>query len=460
MAEWPVRGTRWRPVLLAFLVSVALRLYGIGEWSLWEDEETTLYFWYHPQARFPRNFPVYFLILGHVFRYTGCSVLVGRLLSAVIGILSLFLIYTVARRFTSRHVALTALVAVAISPGHVFWSQSIRSYGLVICLQMVAIWLFLEGIRRKQALMVVFSLAPIALAMKTHVSAVLIMPVFATYLVGLEWRRGYATRTAIVAACFLAATLVVLLRWAPTLASMLSSGTGFILPSARDPVHVLVTAVFYFGLPAIVLATIGAWRQRAVQGDEVYFFGLLAVMPGVILLTLAALNLINVTYYYGLIALVGIAVLAGYGVEALRTARSRYRLAAMSAALLYYLIVLGAYFGPAYGDRPRWREAAGHIAHARHTRADDGAIYAQVPGVIAFYLGVPPSQTMGHPLVNAWTVPSLPRDDQPGWFIAEERLVTGREQASLGLGCAVSARFPSRMLMRDRTVIVYRCVSR
>ena len=101
MAELPALAARWRPVLLTVLIAVALRLYGLGEWSLWEDEETTIYFSYHTEKSFPRSFPTFFLLLGHTFRYTGCSVLVGRLLSAAIGVLSLFLIYGVARRFTS-----------------------------------------------------------------------------------------------------------------------------------------------------------------------------------------------------------------------------------------------------------------------------------------------------------------------------------------------------------------------
>ncbi len=129
----------------------------------------------------------------------------------------------------------------------------------------------------------------------------------------------------------------------------------------------------------------------------------------------------------------------------------------MTLALLYYLIVLGAYFAPAHGDRPRWREAAIHVAHARPATADYGPIHAQVPGVIAFYLGVPASETMGHPLVKAWSAASLSRDEPAGWFIAEERLVTSQEQAQVARHCAVSGRFPASMFLRDRTVVVYHC---
>jgi predicted membrane-bound mannosyltransferase len=124
---------RWAPAAV-FVLGAALRLYGLGEWSLWEDEETTIFFSYHPHRPFPNAFPTFFLILGHLFDYTGCSVLAGRLLSASFGIGSLALTYGIVRRFEEPRVALVALMAISVSPGHLFWSQSIRYYGLALAI--------------------------------------------------------------------------------------------------------------------------------------------------------------------------------------------------------------------------------------------------------------------------------------------------------------------------------------
>jgi len=167
-----------------------MRLYGLGEWSLWEDEETTIFFSHHPDQRFPRIFPVFFVLLGWLYDVTGVSVLAGRLLAASFGILSLALTYAIARRFAGERVALVALVLVALSPGHLFWSQSIRYYGLALCLQLASIWLLLEGARRLMPVLSIASAATLALAVATHISALLLLPGQAAYLLWLAWSGG------------------------------------------------------------------------------------------------------------------------------------------------------------------------------------------------------------------------------------------------------------------------------
>ena len=55
------------------------------------------------------------------------------------------------------------------------------------------------------------------------------------------------------------------------------------------------------------------------------------------------------------------------------------------------------------GDRPRWRDASAWLADAAGVKdgVNDGPqIFANVPGVVAYYLGVPAAETMGHPLVK------------------------------------------------------------
>jgi hypothetical protein len=166
------------------------------------------------------------------------------------------------------------------------------------------------------------------------------------------------------------------------------------------------------------------------------------------------LDTINVTYYYGLIAFAGLAVLAGYGAQTMLTWRPALRQAATAAVVVYYLMVLVAYYGPSYGDRPRWRDAAGYIA--AHRGAHPEPIYATVPGVVAFYLGVPPDQTMGHPQVKGWPA-VLPEADAAAWFVAERRVLTPADREQLASTCREAAQFASTMLVRDRTVVVYRC---
>src|SRR5947209_19959086 len=62
-------SSRWRTTgvylaLLAVLtVAVGLRVYRLDDWSLWEDEGTSLYFSQHPEKPFASYFPVFFVLL-------------------------------------------------------------------------------------------------------------------------------------------------------------------------------------------------------------------------------------------------------------------------------------------------------------------------------------------------------------------------------------------------------------
>ena len=71
----------WLPWSL-LLAGATLRLSRLGDWSLWFDEETSIYFALNPHKPFPRAFPLYFWVLGRVFSAAGVSVYSARLISA------------------------------------------------------------------------------------------------------------------------------------------------------------------------------------------------------------------------------------------------------------------------------------------------------------------------------------------------------------------------------------------
>jgi 4-amino-4-deoxy-L-arabinose transferase-like glycosyltransferase len=449
---WSRAGWVVGAVLLA---ATAMRLYGLGEWSLWEDEETTIFFSHHPDRRFPRAFPIFFVLLGWLYDITGVSVLAGRLLSASFGILSLALTYAIARRFAGERVALAALVLAAVSPGHLFWSQSIRYYGLVLCLQLASIWLLLEGIRRLKPALSIASPVTLALAAATHISALLLLPVQGAYLFWLAWWGGLKGRRGMniaVAAAGLAALAVSRLN---RTANVMASSKAYVFSAGVDPLHLVVTGVFYFGLPAVALAAIGAWRVRTARGPESALFLLLGLGLPAGLVALTFLKSINVTYYYGLVALPGVAILAGFGVEWVAARRRRDLIMVALACFAYYVPVLAAYYGPSYGDRPRWREAAALVGQAQSS-TPELPVFAQVPGVVAFYLGVPPDQTMGHPSVTGWR-PETDVLGHRGLYVLEDRLLTGASRDQFQKFCTLVGRVDSRMLVRDRAVVVYVC---
>jgi mannosyltransferase len=114
--------------ILAFLI----RFYKLGEWSLWIDEIFTLNRAQAHYASFesmlrnipPRTnwVPVSLLATSTVINTLGISEWTARLVPAVIGVLSIPILYFPTRKVFGTGVALISVLLLAISPWHVSWS--------------------------------------------------------------------------------------------------------------------------------------------------------------------------------------------------------------------------------------------------------------------------------------------------------------------------------------------------
>jgi dolichyl-phosphate-mannose-protein mannosyltransferase len=446
----------WLPWAVLGL-GAASRLLRLGEWSLWFDEETSIYFALNPARPFPRAFPLYFWLLGRLFALTGVSVYQARLLSAIAGIATLWLAWRSIRRFAGDEVALPALVLLILSPGHLFWSQSIRYYMLLLVFQLASVHAFLRALEERSVRWWVLAVGWLGLALLTNTTAVLLVPV---YVIALVWTpvsvrtQGRAARATLITAL----TTVVLACAA--LAVMLSLHAQFGDQERGVWTHLVERFVAYAGVPAIVLMIAGVMLTQPTSPGYRFFF-LLATVPVLELMLLQSTGLWSVAWYHGLVALVGVAAMGGFGWKVL-TERAPAWITACSGGFVIgaSLVVVVSYFTTAHGDRPRWKEAAA-ILRQHHVVAGTSAVdvFSNAPGVIAFYLGVPPGETMGHPLVRLPPQSHAPRGvSREGWFVLEQRLVRGEWRQWLDRFCEQRGAFPGALILRDRTVLVYQCV--
>jgi hypothetical protein len=123
------------------------------------------------------------------------------------------------------------------------------------------------------------------------------------------------------------------------------------------------------------------------------------------------------------------------------------------------LPLLVLYHTTAYGDRPRWREAALAVKSQVDLGSAEPVVYAHSRGVIAHYLGVPPSETMGHPSVTGW--PGVARfGDSQGYVIVIEADLGPQGRLWLRNNCKLIVSLPATMVVRDRGVVVYSCIGR
>jgi hypothetical protein len=448
----------WLPwaVLLA---GAALRLFRLGDWSLWFDEETSIYFALNPHKPFPRAFPLYFWVLGRVFSVAGVSVYSARLISALAGIATLWLAWRCIRRFAGDEVALPALVLLLLSPGHLFWSQSIRYYTLLLVFQIASIHAFLTALDRRSPLWWSLTVGWLVIALLTNTTAALLVPV---YVVAVAWTlAGRRIEGRVPWAAILTAVAVVALG-SVALATLLKLHDQFGYQSSGRGSLLLLQFLGYAGLPAVALMLVGLAIGRQASTAFVCF-ALLSIVPVLELMILQRTHLWSVAWYHGLIAVIGVAAMGGYGWKALADRLPRRALVGTGVGGVgASLALVVVYFAVAHGDRPRWKEAAAvlrdHGVTAATTAVD---VRSDAPGVIAYYLGVPPGETMGHQLVRRppWTRKS---GDAIGesWFVVEQRLVPSTWRQRLDRSCESRGVFPGALIVRDRTVLVYHCSSK
>ena len=119
------------------VVSLGLRIYEIETKSLWYDETCAIDNAIRrslPRVIAPRYSPshgfVYFLLLRFWSTCFGGHFVTLRLLSAILGVLSVFMTYKVGSQLMNRSAALLASLFLAVAPFHIFYSQEIGNFSL------------------------------------------------------------------------------------------------------------------------------------------------------------------------------------------------------------------------------------------------------------------------------------------------------------------------------------------
>ena len=456
--------TTWLLVFLLIVFSL-IRFYKLGYWSLWEDEETTIYFSQHLDKWFAQYSPVYFRSLSAVFKISGISVWSGRAFSAFCGILTIFVFYWGFRRQIPYKAALISAALLSVNLGHFFWSQSIRYYALTLLFNALSISLFLDGFERSRPVQLFLSPLLWGFGLMCHFSSVLLGPVFIGYLIVITFidkKKSFAQKRDYIV--YLTSFIIVSIYFASQLLEVRQYQLGINPPENKDPVHILITLIAYFGIQIIAIGTAAIVLAKKIPLKMRLFFTICAIMPVLELLVIAKLGLVKVvTWYYGLVAIIGFCFLSGIGLAELL--ESKYRKIAVGLTILtfgFYTIFLVGYFGPMHGDRPRWKDGAQYIISALGPDAvsrKNIKIYAHVTGVMEFYLGVPPNQTMHDNTVFPLPVkPPQLNDGIDRWFVVKATHITKTYSDWFENNCELKAKFKARTGPRDRSVLVFHAI--
>jgi hypothetical protein len=367
--------THWQCLLAISAVALLLRLFALGEWSLWIDEAHTWRDATMPLFSAPRVdgfldsnrqfYPLTFLWLrGLLALGWGQDEVSLRLPFVVVGAATVPLLGLCGRHLVGATPAVLAAGVLAVDPWHVFWSQNARGYAIVVMMAVVVADRAFAYVRsdRLRDLMVVW--AAVAVGALSHPTGVLLLLGVAAFL--LLRARPLVGRRLVhlgVGAVLAVAALPWAIDYLPFEGFMLSNDSPSLL-------HFLQTTGFYFRPVVLLLAAVGLWQLRAFGGrDRSLALGSLLFTPFVVLMVIGACRVLT-TARYAICALPVVTWLAAFAVAHVaaaigratsRTARLPRLLAVGALPLLLvaeHTVGLVDYYTVQHGQRARWREAA------------------------------------------------------------------------------------------------------
>ncbi|HJY98769.1 MAG TPA: glycosyltransferase family 39 protein [Patescibacteria group bacterium] len=175
-------------IYFILLFALALRLVVINQ-SLWLDEAigaivAKTFTFTDIILKFPltdNHPPLYYLVLRAWTQIFGFSEVSLRLPSVIFGVLTVLLVYKIAKNFTKANPIIPTLL-LATSPLHIYYSQEARMYSMAAFLATGAIYFFLQVIKNEKNTVdwIIFTLFYTALAFSDYLPAFL-YPVFFIY---------------------------------------------------------------------------------------------------------------------------------------------------------------------------------------------------------------------------------------------------------------------------------------
>lgn len=210
--------------LLLLVLALLLRCLFLGRESLWLDEAASWWFssdsaraW-HAE---PTNPPLYYVLLHFWTRLFGASETGLRSLSIVPSLLSVWLVFRLARALLSPAIAWGASFYQAISTFQIYYAQEARCYSLltfVILLSTLLLWKAMENQPQAGRLRYYFAYGVcVALALYVHFIAVFFFVAHGCFVLFRRRRELFA---------YIASTLCGVLLFAPWLLVLLKAAGG------------------------------------------------------------------------------------------------------------------------------------------------------------------------------------------------------------------------------------------
>ena len=311
------------------LLGAVLRFHRLGEWSFWVDEvfqvRDSLAMDTVGEA-VSAYYPLSYLLMRPALVGLGLSEWSARLIPAIIGIIAIPLMYIGAKMVLGRRVAILSVVLLAISPWHLYWSQNARFYTLLLILHNVSLLLFYLGLERDRFRLILFSFVFRVLALMTHPTAILLLPIYVLYFAALKilpfekpsgLRYRYLIPMTIVPLLLYVAYDGYRIIFADQTSIFLAFVQTFIGYPNLTAFSILGSILYRVGMPLALLALFGGVIML-IKGVRLgLLLGLAAAIPIISVMALSSFTF--TAFRYAFVALPGFILLGAYfTIQALR----------------------------------------------------------------------------------------------------------------------------------------------
>lgn len=388
---------------LITLLAAFLRFYKLGEWSFWIDEIYTIgraQVHYGSLEATIRNippgrnwFPLSTMLTAGILHLLGTSEWSARLVSAMIGVISIPVLFYPVKRLFSPGVGLIAALLLAVSPWHIHWSQNARFLTSLMLFYSLALFAFFFGLERDRPGYLLLSIVLLYLATSERLFALFMVPVVVCYLLLLKILRfkippGLRPRNLVLLMLPLIAAGILEVH------GLLTSGTSrffgdfgwFLLYRTDDPFKMLSFIAFNMGIPLVCFAFFAGLYLLALKSRAGLLMFIGAVVPVALLLLLNPFIFTKDRYVF--VTLLFWIIMGAVGVkEILAQTRDKSRILAVGVLALLLADAAGSsllYYRVNNGNRRDW---AGAFALIKERSREGDRFVAYWPQLGNYYTG-------------------------------------------------------------------------
>ncbi len=229
-------------LILILLLGSFLRIYNIGNESFWGDESATVYTTqqkasdiiediYTTSVHASEYFesggmpPFYFVIANYWTRLVGLSEAKLRFLSAIFGVISIYIVFLIGKAIFDNRVGLVSALIVSINYLHIQYSQEARPYSLVVLLTLLTVYFIINALKQQKIVYWFAYTLSAVLLIYTHYFGFFIL-LFEYLYVLIFWKTYKRSFKNIILSSI--GIFILYLPWIPALFRQITESTGWL----------------------------------------------------------------------------------------------------------------------------------------------------------------------------------------------------------------------------------------